>query len=530
MKNHNKPISKIIVLGGGSSGWISAAYLSKALNNVSITVIESENIGRIGVGEATIPSIKNELFDFLEIPEEEWMPKTQGSYKIGIKYANWRKSRNENPNDYFYHPFGEVPLCTDIPLSSVWNLNQTLSPDKIKSYEYSCFIAPYICDKNLSPKYLNGKKAVHHAYHFDAPLVADFLAEWSMKRGVNQIRDNINDVKLNSNGSITKLVGSKGTEYEADFFIDCTGFASVLLEKALKEPFVSFSENLLTDSAVAVNIPYTEENTEIKPYTTATALSSGWVWEIPLQTRSGNGYVYSSQFLSPEQAEKELRDYFGESVKNVTMRHIKFKSGRHERAWVKNCVGIGLSSAFLEPLESTGIHFVYAALRQFIKYFPDKSNSSVLQDKFNERMNYMVDEVRDFIVLHFCTSPREDTPFWKANKYDIKVPRSLQEVFNLHKEGLPFRQSYKGNLDSRFDRFWTYSNYIAILLGVGRYPEKTQPLLSHRPDVIDLAKDMFSKIQTDASEAIDALPSHTEYLNALKLDSQVSKEKIVVEV
>jgi tryptophan 7-halogenase len=516
MNKENNPISRIIILGGGSSGWISAAYLSKALKNVSITVIESENIARIGVGEATIPSIKNELFDFLEIPEEEWMPKAQGSYKLGIKYSNWRKNRSEKPDDYFYHPFSEVPLCDDIPLSSIWNLNKTRCDRENKPYEYSCFTAPYICDKNLSPKYLDGKKEVHYAYHFDALLVADFLAEWSMKRGVKRVIDNIDDIKLDVNGSITKLIGRDKKSYEADLFIDCTGFASVLLEKTLKEPFVSFSESLLTDSAVAVNIPYKDNQIDIRPYTTATALSSGWAWEIPLQTRSGNGYVYSSKFLTPDQAEKELRDYFGDVVKDEPVRHIKFKSGRHERAWVKNCVGIGLSYAFLEPLESTGIHFVYASLRQLIKCFPDKSMNPILQNEFNKKVTYMVNDVRDFIILHFCTSPREDTPFWKANKYDIKVPESLKEIFNLHKSGLPFRQSYKGNLDARFDRFWTYSNYIAILLGVGLHPENTHPLLSHRPDIIDIAKDMFQDIQLKAEKAINNLPSHAEYLSKMQ--------------
>lgn len=509
-------VKKVIIVGGGSSGWMAASYISKALNfDIDLTLIESPTIGRIGVGEATIPTIKEELFDFLGIPEEEWMPFCKGTYKLGIRFANWRKSA-EQGGDHYYHSFGEMPVCKNVPLSNIWMYKRAQGFKN--DHDYSCYVTPHICDRYKSPRYLDGTKAVHYAYHFDALLMANYLRDWSVERGVKHIKDNIVNVNLDTDGNIKSLLGSEGETYEADLFIDCSGFAALLIEKALKEPLVSYANCLLTDSAVAINIPSDSEKEGIRPYTSATAFSSGWQWEIPLFDRSGNGYVYSSAFQTAESAEDEMRRFFGDKTDGLEARHIKFKSGRRRRSWVKNCVSFGLASSFLEPLESTGLYFVYAALYQFMQYFPTKNIEPALRDKFNEKVAYMVEDVKDFIVMHFCTSPREDTAYWRANKYDLKIPDSLQEILSLQKAGIPIKKSYSNNeflyssFEAGFDRFWTNSNYQCVLAGVGYLPEKYMPLLNHRNDIVKDAEEIFEDIEFTSKRLVKELPTQYEYL------------------
>lgn len=510
-------VTKIIIAGGGSSGWIAASYIFKALNfNVDITVIESPKIPKIGVGEATIPTIKEELFDFLQIPEKEWMPVCKGTYKLGIKFINWKRNASEG-GDHYYHSFGEMPSCQNIPLSQIWMYHRHKGLKK--PHDYSCYVTPAICDEYKSPRFLDDTKVVHYAYHFDALLIANFLQDWCVERGLNHIKDEIVNVELNEEGEIRSLIGENGQRYEADLYIDCTGFAGLLIEKALKEPWISFSDCLLTDSAVAINIPSDPGIEGIRPYTTATAFSSGWQWEIPLFGRSGNGYVYSSAFQSADEAEKEMRQFFGAKVAGLDARHIKFRSGRRRRSWVKNCISFGLASSFLEPLESTGLYFVYAALYQFMEYFPNKEIDPVLRDKFNEKAAYMVEDVRDFIVMHFCTSPREDTAFWRANKHELKIPESLQRILSLQKAGIPIKKSYANNeflyasFEAGFDRFWTNSNYQCVLAGVGYLPTSYLPLLNHRADILMEAEQVFAGIETKSKLLSDQLPTQYEYLN-----------------
>ncbi|MBL7726984.1 MAG: tryptophan 7-halogenase [Dinghuibacter sp.] len=512
-------IKKIIVVGGGSSGWMAASYIFKALNfNIDLTVIESPTIPRIGVGEATIPTIKEELFDFLEIPEEEWMPACKGTYKLGIKFVNWKNGPAQG-GDHYYHSFGEMPECDNVPLSHIWMHKR--AHGFLKGHDYSCYVTPALCDNLRSPRFMNGKKAVHYAYHFDALDIANYLKDWCIARGLNHVRDNVVNVNLKENGDIESLSGESGEVYDADLFVDCTGFQGLLIEKTLGEPLVSFSDSLLTDSAVAMNIPDEPARDGIRPYTTATAFSSGWQWEIPLFGRSGNGYVYSSAFQTAEEAEREMRAFFGKRAENVNARHIKFKSGRRRRSWVNNCVSFGLSSSFLEPLESTGLYFVYAALYQFMEYFPNKTIDPVLREKFNERVAYMVEDVKDFIVMHFVTSPREDTAYWRANKHEAKIPDSLKQILALQKAGIPIRKSYANNemlyasFEAGFDRFWTNSNYQCVLAGVNYLPDGYLPLLNHRGDIVQKGEQLIRSIQSRSSKMVKALPTQYEYLSSI---------------
>lgn len=515
--NGDNRIRKIMIIGGGSSGMMAAAYLTRALRgNVDITLVESRRLGRIGVGEATIPTIKTELFDLLGIPEHEWMPKVQASFKLGIRYANWRLAP-EDGGDHYYHSFGEMPSVDGVPASHLWHYKRSKRGYKLPM-DYACYSAPAICDQNLSPRYLDGTLAAYYAYHFDALLVAEFLRDWAKERGLNHIYDDLTHADLDEDGNIARVHSGSGKVYEADLFIDCSGFAGFLIDKALGEPVIDFGKSLLTDSAVAINIPNDPEKDGIRPYSSASAMKAGWMWEIPLVNRSGNGYVYSSDFISADQAEAEIRAHFGDKVKGLDARHIRFRSYRRRRSWVKNVVSLGLASSFLEPLESTGLYFVYAALYQLVENFPGKHIHPAIRNKFNERVSYMVDDVKDFIIMHFCTSPRTDTAYWLANKHDLEIPDSLQKILDLQRAGLPIRKSYLSNQDTynafeaSFDRFWTNSNYQSILMNVDYLPEQVMPLLDLRPDIVEKADEVFRNIEVQTRLYTATLPSQYDYL------------------
>lgn len=532
MQNNSNNIKNIVIIGGGTAGWMSATYIAKSLNfNVNITLIESADHGPIGVGEATIPTIKTEFFDRLGITEEQWMPTLGGTFKLGIKYADWKTPKNQG-GDYYYHVFGEIPLIDEVPLSSVW-IKQFLDGTAKKSFAHSCFASAVAFDHHLSPRLLDGTKVQHYAYHFDALLLAAYLRDWGKAHGVHHVIDKLNSAEQDEQGNITSVTGESGKKYCADFFIDCSGFAGFLIDKVYHEPIIPFDDYLLTDRAIAINIPDAPNNRDIRSYTTATAMKAGWMWEIPLYKRSGNGYVYSSKFMSDQEALDELMQFFGKRAEGLNPRPIKFQSRRHRHSWVKNCVAIGLSNSFLEPLESSTIYFIYATLYQFIKAFPQKNIDPVLRDKFNHKINYMVDENRDFIAMHFKTAQREDTAFWRANKYETVVPESLDIILKKHKSGLPIKRPTVDNnniyptFKSLFQNFWTETNYQCILCGVGYYPNNPYPLLQYREDIMDAGNALFQKIEQRAEELKKLLPTHYDYLTK---QHETAKEKERVEV
>jgi tryptophan 6-halogenase len=514
-------IQNIVIVGGGSAGWMTAAYLSKALDkNVHVTLVESSNISTIGVGEATFSTIKL-FFDFLGLQEYEWMPKCNATYKMAIRFENWNAK-----GQHFYHPFQRYNTINGFDISEWWlKMKRTSEP-----FDYSCFLIPLLCDNKKSPRYLDGKvfddKAKHlfssqdsleekllanlkeqypYAYHFDANLLAKFLKDYATKRGVKQIIDDVTDVKLREDGKIDHIKTAKDNNISGDLFIDCTGFRGLLINKALDEPFISFSESLLCDRAVAMQIPSDTKKNGINPYTTATALSSGWVWNIPLYERIGTGYVYSSAFISPEEAEQEFRQHLGPASDNCKASHIKMRVGRNRNSWVKNCIAIGLSSGFVEPLESTGIFFIQHGIEELVNNFPDKSFNEDLIHSYNKAIADCIDGVRDFLTLHYCASDRADTPFWKATKHDIKVPEKLRESLKLWKTRLPNNK----NINPHYHGFESYS-YSVMLLGLNYMPEASLPVLDHLNDWDAIAT--FNSIKEKADYLNNTLPSQRDYL------------------
>jgi len=515
MTNSKGPIERIIIVGGGTSGWITAAMLTKILQGrCTVTVLESPAIGRIGVGEASVPSIKEEVFDFLGIPEETWMPACQGTYKLGIKFVDWVFDQAGRSRD-FYHLFGEVDDVDRIPLTHYW-LKKRLQGFE-GNLDHTVYAAKALCDANRSPRYLDGRHAENYAYHFDAALVAEFLTGWAIDHGVQRIEATITDVQQDERGWVSGLVTDDGETHSADLYIDCSGFRGLLINQTLDEPFISVKNNLFCDRAVAMNRTNAEDE-DLEPYSTATALSSGWTWKIPLMTRTGNGYVYSSDFLTESEAEAEFRRHLGVGPDEGTCRHLRMRVGRNRRAWVHNVVAVGLSYSFLEPLESTGIYSAYAAVHQLMRHFPEKDMDPRLQDHFNERVAFMVDDIRDFIVMHYAITNREDSAFWRTCKEELPLSDTLKETLDLYMSGVPVKLSYSGeaiykHFDASFDRFWTNSNYLAILVGMGKVPDRAMPLLSYKKEALAQAESRFNQIQIEGQRLVQALPSHREYLD-----------------
>ena len=519
----------VVIVGGGSAGWMTAAYLSKALEDgVRISLIESPTISTIGVGEATFSTI-HLFFSFLGLKEQDWMPHCNASYKLAIKFVGWNAEGR-----HFYHPFQRFDIVQGRSMIDWWlKLERHTAP-----FDYACFTVPAMCDARRSPRYADGhvfdtKVDSHlnsddqgkalllddlqlqypYAYHFDASLLAKFMSTYALSHGVTQIKDDVLDVELTGAGDIAALKTAQHGRIEGDLFIDCTGFRGLLINKALQEPFISFSDSLLCDSAVAMQVPSDPKTEGINPFTTATALPAGWVWDIPLFHRTGTGYVYCSAFRSPEEAEREFREHLGKRSEGCRAAHIKMRIGRSRNSWVKNCVAIGLSSGFVEPLESTGIFFIQHGIEQLVSHFPRKERDESNVKSYNKAIAHCIDGIREFLTLHYYASSREDTPFWKATKTEIKVPGQLDERLALWQSRLPTNRTINPN----YHGFESYS-YSCMLLGLGWRPKGNLPVLDYMNDA--RARMAFDAIRKQSQHLTSTLPSQYEYLASLNERSE----------
>jgi flavin-dependent dehydrogenase len=516
-------VRNVVIVGGGTAGWMTASHLKKALPGIDITLIESSNIKTIGVGEATFSTIKLFL-DFLGLDESEWMPSCNASYKLAIKFVDWRAEQG-----HFFHPFQRYEIVDGFNMGEWWlKLKRHEEP-----FDYACFLVPAMCDAQRSPRFLDGRVydekvqdyftvdlrgkknilAEHkvqypYAYHFNAGLLAEFLKGYAIRRGVRQVIDDVADVKLREDGGIDHLVTREHGAIQGDLYVDCTGFRGLLINQTLREPFLSFSESLLCDSAVAMQVPRDITVHGINPYTTATALSAGWVWDIPLYGRIGTGYVYSSQFLSREAAETEFRLHLGPASDGVNASHIQMRIGRCRSSWVKNCVAIGLASGFVEPLESTGIFFIQHGIEELVNHFPGEVIDEETVKSYNKVVGDCIDGVRDFLILHYRTTDRADTGFWRATK-DVKVSDALGERLDLWKRRLPNPR----NINPRFHGFESYS-YSVMLLGLNYRPASSLPALDHIDQ--ERALHSFRLLRDKTQRLVSTLPSQLEYLTHVR--------------
>ena len=522
-------IKSVVILGGGTAGWMTASYLGKALQgNVKITVVEAPTIPKIGVGEATVPNLQKAFFDYLGIAEDEWMRECNASFKIAVKFINWRTPGVGAPTardlrgrpDHFHHPFGLLPDQDQIPLSAYWSHKQELGLTD-EQFDYACFREPAIMDAKRSPRWMNGERATRYAWHFDAHLVADFLRRFATsKQDVVHVQDEVSEVVTDDKGFVTALRTKGGLTVEGELFVDCSGFRGLLINKAMDEPFIDMSDHLLNNSAVAAQVPNDDAATGVEPYTSSIAMSSGWTWKIPMLGRFGSGYVYSKDFISQDEATLEFANLWGLDPDKTEFNHVRFRVGRNRRAWVRNVVSIGLASCFVEPLESTGIYFIYAAIYQLAKHFPDRRFDPILAERFNTEIETMFDDTRDFLQAHFYYSPRVDTPFWRANK-ELHLSDNIKHKVEMFKAGVPINppisdeSTYYGNFEAEFRNFWTNGSYYCIFTGMDLRPDHALPLLTYKNESIDRAELLFARVKEQQRQLVDSLPSCYDYLREL---------------
>lgn len=506
-------IRSVVIVGGGTAGWMTAAYLKAAFaDRIEVTLVESAQVSRIGVGEATFSTVRH-FFDYLGLDEADWLPKCAGGYKLGIRFENWSA-----PGEYFYHPFERLRVVDGFSLADWW----LQLGDRSRPFDRECFITSALCEAKRSPRMRDGSLFVSsldgplgrstldeqrtqypYAYHFDADEVARYLCTYATGLGARHIVDNVDHVALDERGWVSHINTSEHGEVSGDLFVDCTGFRGLLINQALGTTFESFEDVLPNNRAVALRVPR-DEMTDMSPYTTATAMNAGWMWTIPLFRRNGTGYVYSDQFISPEEAERELRAAAAPGRDDLPANHIRMRIGRNRDSWVNNCVAIGLSSAFVEPLESTGIFFIQHGIEQLVKHFPDERWDPALAKAYNTRIAHAVDGVKEFLVLHYKSATRDDTPYWKEAKTRA-MPDTLRARLELARTRLLDEETIYPN----YHGFESYS-WNAMNLGLGTVPRTPPPALNHLDPSRALAE--FARLRAEAEEMVAALPSCYDYL------------------
>ncbi len=412
----------IVIVGGGSAGWMAAAYLDASLNRnnrkvAEITLVESPEVPRIGVGEATVPSI-NHILAVVGVNEHDFLRRVDGTFKQAIKYVNWL----QNDGSSYYHPFNRFREAPIDRTGKRW-----LMSDRSIPFAETISAQPVLCENNIAPQMLGPwdfGPPLTYAYHMNALKFADYLCEIATARGVRHRIDHMVDVEMAENGDIAAIRTKSGERIAGDLFIDCTGFAALLIEKKLDVKWIDSSQWLLCDRAVTMHVPHDPYYPgHIRPYTTASALSSGWVWEIPLQDKRSLGYVHSSAHLSEDQAHAELHQFEGAHADKLDSRVVHFKVGHREQAWVRNCIAIGLAGSFIEPLESTGLYLSDLASVMLAEHFPYENDYAPLAYRFNRIMANRFYEILDFINLHYCLTRRTDTEFWR----EVQRPERIND-------------------------------------------------------------------------------------------------------
>lgn len=508
-------INRVVIVGGGSSGWMTAAALCKNFPDMDITLIESKNIKTMGVGESTLGQF-NHYLGLLGLKDEDWMKECDATYKISIKFTDFREI-----DSVFHYPFGfnnseHLPRGMDC-----WPIIRQLDPEYNTLDKYSRFTNPitFLAEKNKLTK--NEDSNVPNffferdtAYHLDAIKFGIYLKNnICIPAGMTHLIEDVADVVQKEDGEIEYLVTESGNTLKSDLFIDCTGFQSMLLEQKMGSKFISFNETLMNDKALATKIPYIDKDVEMENTTNCTAIENGWVWNIPLWNRIGSGYVYSSKFVDTDQAKKEFINHLKKVGKNISddieFSEIDIRHGRREKAWVKNVLGIGLSYGFIEPLESTGLLTTHDNIFRLVKTLSRRNRfvSGVDKSMFNTYCSYVVDGVRSFIEMHYGLSMRQDTDYWKHvtsieyhNDFDVEqleINIFRQSNFNGLVGGMPYIAAGMGFLP-------TYQ-FGRGLPGTGQLPMEDMTTF----ETINKEFKMFS----DSLEAhVNTLPSQYEFL------------------
>jgi glycine/D-amino acid oxidase-like deaminating enzyme len=494
----------IMIVGGGTAGWLTAAYLARYLgvseqSDIRITLLESPDIGIIGVGEGTFPTIRNTL-KFLGIDETRFVRETSATFKQGIRFVDWAETPRDGRHRHYFHPF-EPPFYTEgTSLVPYWLLQDEATRPP---FAEAVTIQNRVAEAQRAPKRPHEgdfSGPLNYAYHFDAQLLAQVIAERALELGVVHVQDQLSHVMLASDGSIDRIVAKQHGAFQADLYIDCTGFRAELIGRALGVPFRSVRPFLFADRAVTCKLPYDRPDAPLESFTIATAHPAGWTWDIGLAGARGIGCVYSSDHMDDDAAEAVLRGYVGPGGETVATRRIPFEAGWRERQWEKNCVSVGLAGGFLEPLESTGVVLIEAAVGMIAELFPHNGPIGAPAKRFNRLINARFENIVNFLKLHYCLSRREE-PFWRDNVEPASIPERLQELLAEWRYRPPSRFDFILDLES-----FAFFNYQYILYGMG-FETDLSAGRSDFPNVGEAQK-IFERIRHYSERATHDLPAH----------------------
>ncbi len=490
-------IKNIVIAGGGTAGWMAAAACVKVLGaQYSIRLIESEEIGTVGVGEATVPHLK--LFNnLLEIDEIDFVKKTQGTFKLGIQFVDWGKI-----GDKYVHGFGTIGHDYGLlAFHQFWiKARQQGFANDIAAYSINTAAAPlnkFMASADDVPK-SSPLANIAYAYHFDAGLYAKFLRGYAEARGVRRTEGKVAQTLLReSDGFIEAIVLESGEKVAGDLFIDCSGFRGLLIEQALHTGYDDWTHWLPCDRAMAVPCEKVEAPT---PYTRSTARAAGWQWRIPLQHRTGNGYVYSSKYISDDEVSATLLKNL-DGKPTADPRILKFVTGRRKKAWNKNCVALGLASGFLEPLESTSIFLIQSGIARLLTLFPDDDFSDVVIDRYNAQTTFEIEKIRDFLILHYYATQRNDSEFWNYCR-TMPIPQSLENNIRLFNDsGRFFRDA---------EEMFAVTSWVQVMIGQHINPRKYHPLVDQLSDA-ELKK-FVSGVEKVITTCVDVMPQHEAFI------------------
>jgi tryptophan 7-halogenase len=497
------PKRRILIVGGGTAGWLTAAYLAKALRlserpHLEITVLESPDIGTVGVGEGTFPTIRSTL-QFLGIEEARFIRETAATLKQGIRFVDWAHAPQGGRHSQFFHPFEAPYYAEDVNLVPYWLLQDEAARPP---FAEAMTLQVRVAEAQRAPKRAGEAPyaaPLNYAYHFDALKLAQLLAARALELGVRHVQGTVTDVALDAAGAIAHLDTTQQGRFQAELYIDCTGFRAELIGRAMGSGFKSVRHQLFADRALACKLPL-DASAVMESATIATAHEAGWLWEIGLNGARGVGCVYSSDHLSDDRAADILRAYCGAGHEDLGLRSIPFTPGYREQQWVKNCIAVGLSAGFLEPLEATGLVLIEAAVGMIAEMLPHSGPISAPARRFNELMTARFENIINFLKLHYCLSQRSE-PFWRDNAAPSTIPERLAGLLEEWKLRPPGRFDFL--LDTETFAFF---NYQYILYGMGYATD----LSAGRADFTqtDEANKLFAKIQRFAERAVADLPSH----------------------
>ena len=491
-----RPVQRVLIVGGGTAGLMTASTLARIFprERLQIVLVESDEIGIVGVGEATVPLLQ-QFHGLLGIDECEFLKATYGTYKLGIEFRDWARV-----GGVFFHGFGDYGAdIQGIPAHHYWLKLRQLGDNRPLD-DYSL---PYAIARRghfaIAPKGEdNPASFFKHAFHFDAGLYGRFLRGYAENLGVTRIEGKVVDVALSpENGFVDRVTLADGRELSADLFIDCSGFRGLLIEEALQTGYEDWRRWLPCDSALVVASEVTSAPT---PFTRSTARKAGWQWRIPLQHRSGNGLVYSSGFMGDDEARDVLLSNL-DGAPLAEPRQLRFTAGRRKKAWHKNCVAIGLAAGFIEPLESTSIQLIQTAAARLVQYFPDQSFDPVMIDEYNRLTAGEHERIRDFLILHYCLTQRRDSEFWRYCA-EMELPDTLAHTIELF--------GSCGKVPRHTEDSYAEPSWVAILVGNGFLPRRYEALVENIPT--EQLRQIFARRRAELAGIADSMPTHETFI------------------